>query len=443
MPNQQLKLPGFLPFPEQPDTRTNRMVDADRSFHDWYRFVLSFPPHLVRTYFEEFDLRPDRLVFDPFAGTGTTLVEARKHGIKSVGLEANPFAHFASSVKTNWEIDPDGLREWSAEIAQHVRRELWHQGINDEQTANGSPKLYRLRTLAPDAEALLIRDSISALPLHKTLVLRDEIETHKDPAFYAHARLALANALVYSFSNLRFGPEIGVGVIKTDMPVLGTWLQEIEKMASDLQSIQGYAPPNASVHLADARELSPYLGIGSINGVITSPPYPNEKDYTRTTRLESVILGFINNRLELREFKNRLLRSNTRTVFKNDNDDRWIRGNSEIQQLAKEIEDRRLALGKTSGFERLYHRVTKLYFGGMARHLAELRPFLCDGAYLAYVVGDQASYFQVLIRTGELLAHIAEELGYKVVRIDLFRERFSTASRKYLREEAVILQWKG
>ena len=77
----------------------------------------------------------------------------------------------------------------------------------------------------------------------------------------------------------------------------------------------------------------------------------------------------------------------------------------------------------------------------MARHLAELRPFLRPGAMLGYVVGDQASFFQVLIRTGELLAGIAQALGYEVVSIDLFRTRLATATKQQMREEVVVLRW--
>lgn len=51
----------------------NRMVNADKSAHDWYRFVLSYPPHLVREYSRRFDLNEGSLVLDPFCGTGTTL----------------------------------------------------------------------------------------------------------------------------------------------------------------------------------------------------------------------------------------------------------------------------------------------------------------------------------------------------------------------------------
>jgi hypothetical protein len=155
------------------------------------------------------------------------------------------------------------------------------------------------------------------------------------------------------------------------------------------------------------------------------------------------MLGFIKNKEELRALKKGLLRSNTRNVYKGDDDDAWIAEHTEIQAIAAEIERRRAELGKTSGFEKLYSRVTKLYFGGMARHLAELRTFLRPGAYLGYVVGDQASYLQVMIRTGQLLADIARSLGYKVVGIDLFRTRLATATRQQMREEVVVLQWLG
>ncbi len=141
--------------------------------------------------------------------------------------------------------------------------------------------------------------------------------------------------------------------------------------------------------------------------------------------------------------KRNLVRSNTRGVYQADRDDLLVNGHLEIERIAAEIEQRRIALGKTSGFERLYARVTKLYFGGMKQHLADLRGVLRPGAKLAYVVGDQASYLRVMIRTGELLADIATSLGYEVIGIDLFRTRLATATREQLREEVVLLRWPG
>jgi DNA modification methylase len=199
----------------------------------------------------------------------------------------------------------------------------------------------------------------------------------------------------------------------------------------------------AQALFSDSRFVEKILTPNSIDAVITSPPYPNEKDYTRITRLESVIFGFIETKSDLRLLKKGLIRSNTRNVYKEDDDDKWIENYPEIGIIADEIEKRRIELGKTSGFEKLYSKVTRLYFGGMARHLASLRPILRPGAQLAYVVGDQASYLRIMIKTGQLIGNIAESLGYQVESIDLFRTRLATATKEQLREEVVILKWKG
>jgi len=429
----------------------NKLHIEDAAAHEWYRFVLSFPPHLVRAYIDRFGLNYGHCVLDPFCGTGTTVIECKKLGIPSVGIEANPMAHFASEVKVDWSPLPDDLSKHADMIASVAGKRLESEGLTDSyQEASAFSAQHQppdehyatYRTLPPECLKLLLTDSISPRPLHKTLVLLDAIKEHHDERYHRHELLALAKALVFSISNLHFGPEVGVSKVKKfDAPTIATWQDNVRAIANDLRELQNHRDTPATIHRADARQLMPLLRPRSIDAVITSPPYPNEKDYTRTTRLESVLLGFINNKEELRALKRGLMRSNTRNVYKGDEDDAWVSTHEGIRQVADEIEARRIALGKTSGFERLYARVTRLYFGGMARHLAELREALRPGAYLAYVVGDQASYFRVMIRTGQLLADVAESLGYQLVDIDLFRSRLATATGEQLREEVVVLHW--
>jgi DNA modification methylase len=430
--DQSLKINGY----------GNQLAPEDKAFHDWYRFILSYPAHLVSYYINDFGIQKGQTILDPFCGTGTTLVEARLNQIDSVGMEANPIAHFATSTKTNWAVDPDLFLHTARAIATEALRFLNQQGINDNQLTDAK-NIKDLLSLGEEKEKLILRNSISPLPLHKALILQKVIDNHKNEQSYDHLRLALAKALVTQISNLHFGPEVGVGKIKADAPVIIPWLAEIENMVNDLRLIHGREFPATKAILADAREIKNVIKPASIDAVITSPPYPNEKDYTRTTRLESVFFGFINSKEDLRNHKKNLVRSNTRGVYKEDRDDEWVANNPEIQHIAEEIEKRRIELGKTSGFEKLYSRVTKLYFGGMTRHLLELRQVLRPGAQLAYVVGDQASYLRVMIRTGQILAKIAEEIGYEVVRVDLFRKRFATATKQELREEVVIMKWKG
>ena len=437
--------------PLHPSTRrtrsngsANKLAPEDAPAHEWYRFVLSFPPHLVRDYIGRFSVGRDHTVMDPFCGTGTTLVECKKLGIPSVGIEANPMAHFAASTKTDWTPDPEALSSHARHIANNALRELAAQGLEDVPAEVSSrSSIGTLDALPPESHSLLLTNSISELPLHKTLLLLRSLADDPEASFDRHEKLALAQALVSEISNLHFGPEVGVGKVKRDAPVIGPWLTRVERIANDLRSLGNGTSTCASAILGDSRSLPETLSRTELDAVITSPPYPNEKDYTRTTRLESVILGFVNSKDELRSLKRSFIRSNTRSVYKDDQDHAWVAGFPRIGQLADEIESRRRALGKTSGFERMYSRVTLLYFGGMARHFESLRELLRPGAMLAYVVGDQASYLRVMIRTGQLLADIARSLGYEVVGIDLFRTRTATATREQLREEVLVLRWPG
>jgi DNA modification methylase len=425
----------------------NNLQEQDHSVHDWYRFVLSFPPYLVRDYLSKFNIDKSKRVLDPFCGTGTTLVECKKNGIPSIGIDANPIAFFASKVKTDWSIDPNELWRHATEVAQTTLKKFENQGLSD----NGDLPLFgknikshlNYKKLPAEAEKIILRNSISPLPLHKTLELLDTLRIYRNEKVYQHEMLALAKAIVFKISNLHFGPEVGVRSPKRDAPVVSAWLSCVREIADDLKQCLNNSRISAEVHFSDSRDLNGLLELKSIDTVITSPPYPNEKDYTRTTRLESVLLGFINDRKELRSLKMNLVRSNTRGVYKNDADDLLVEDHEEINRIANAIENRRVELGKTSGFERLYPRVAKLYFGGMFRHFSELRKVLKPGAHLAYVVGDQASYLRIMIRTGQILADIAKSLGYKVVSIDLFRTRLATATRKQLREEVVVLYWPG
>ncbi|CAN5370901.1 DNA methyltransferase [soil metagenome] len=423
---------------------SNKLLAGDELVHNWYRFVLSFPPHLVRHYLSELEVTADSCVLDPFCGTGTTIVECKKNGIASVGVESNLLAHFASSTKVDWSPSPEKLLFQSERIADLWRDAMSASTVGEDDLVEG---IYRqeegLETLGAEKFSLLLKDSISPLPLHKAILLRRILEDEAPAKLVPHLRLALARSLVADIGNLHFGPEVGVGPPKDDAPVIESWQASVRSICDGLRAYGSHKGTPARVFREDARQISNVLEPESIDAVITSPPYPNEKDYTRTTRLESVLLGFVETKAELRAMKKGLLRSNTRNVYVEDTDDRWVAENEAIQTLATEIERRRIELGKTSGFERQYARVTKLYFGGMYRHLADLRTALKPGARLAYVVGDQASYFRVMIRTGQILGAIAQQLGYELVSIDLFRTRLATATRAQLREEVVILKWPG
>ena len=94
----------------------------------------------------------------PFAAQEPQVVEAKKLGIRGIGIEANPIAHFLSTAKTDWNIDPDTLLSYAATIAENAVAEMRSQGISDyEGSNNPAVNTSYLRHLAPQATDLLLK----------------------------------------------------------------------------------------------------------------------------------------------------------------------------------------------------------------------------------------------------------------------------------------------
>ena len=432
----------------------NTILDVDLPLHCWYRFVLSFPPHLVRKYLSDFRLSKHDVILDPFCGTGTTIVEAKKNGIPSIGCDAHPLAVLASRVKTHWGYDLKAIASILSKIVHQAERSFTTHGLLPITSLSQSVMTDLPSSnfaLNDDENEILPNGFISDRPLRRILILRNEIENEtsdhsvlvKD--FFL---LALANVIANGACNFAHGPEIYRKKSIIDYDVLTHFSAQVNRMCYDLKEnvVINNIDVHSQVFFEDARLLSRISD--GISAVITSPPYPNEKDYTRTTRVESILLGLITSPKMLRSVKNSLIRSNTRNTFAEDRDAEEVKDFQSIQKICQAIEERRNFLRKTSGFERLYHKVVAHYFGGMRLHFRSLHARLREKAQLAYVVGDQLSYLMVHIPTARILSEIAESEGFRIVRFDHWRNRQATRS-KYggelnkklkIREEVLILE---
>ncbi len=425
----------------------------DGIVHRWYRFVLAFPDHLVTEMCERFDATQGDMVLDPFCGTGTTLVECKKMGLDVTGIEANPASVLASQVKTAWDTDLFQLRDALWEIINQT------QPLCEQLTFSAQPLFadafnsdhLKTQLLANSPEGqyfvssgMLKRGWISETPFYKTIALLNEIRSIDcDDQVKNVLKLALVAILVETVGNVSFGPEIYVSGRKEDVDVLGTFRNRMETIISDLETVQTLPARGHSLVLpGDARECAKILienEITSIDYVITSPPYPTEKDYTRQTRLELVFLGFVYDRQSLQRVKRAMVRSHSKGIYKADDDGQWVADIPEVRAIADEL--RIKIKDKTYGFAKLYPRIIEEYFGGMHRHLQSLKKALRVGGQCAYVVGDQRTYLQTYTPTGKILGIIAERLGFVVEDALVWRVRKgTTGSGEEIKEEIVILR---
>ncbi|GAI92208.1 unnamed protein product, partial [marine sediment metagenome] len=87
--------------------------------HYAYSFALAFNDSLVSSIIDRFDVSGESLVIDPFCGTGTTLIECKRRGIRSIGIDANPACVLIAKAKVDWTIS---RRKSQACLKDIVRR---------------------------------------------------------------------------------------------------------------------------------------------------------------------------------------------------------------------------------------------------------------------------------------------------------------------------------
>lgn len=422
-------------FQTFPPGKSDLQQFEEAAFHRWYHFILGFSDQLVGPLLDKLQVTSDHLVLDPFCGTGTTLIECAKRQISSIGVDANPFAVFAARVKTRFDLDPDALTDAMRRVEARYRRIVSTNRRFDREAT------YTYL----DKSGMLSRGWISKRPLRKALALRDAIRRGKDQDFSDAMALALIADLPTNIGNMKFGPQIYRGRIKEDVDPLPLFRSRVLAIAEDLRNYSTnnriYAKPNILV--GDARSLKPALRraygpvIPELSFVICSPPYPTEHDYTRHTRLELAFTEDVSTLQCLREIKRTMIRSHTKGIYKGDYDAQRAQRLQLVEHAASLIE--KAVDGKASGFEKLYPTVVRSYFGGMRRHFGSLFRLMRSGGMAAYVVGDQAAYLRIPIRTAVLLGETAASVGFKVEGVDLWRRRWSTGIKDYLDENILLL----
>jgi DNA modification methylase len=274
--------------------------------------VLSYSDHFVRNMIERSNDIIDKdtsVILDPFLGTGTTTVEAMKLGYKAIGIEANPICVLASRVKSNWSLDPVKINDYLAEIGESYFKEIrnYRININTNGSLNSNDRKNK-KPLLKIEHKLLNEKYISPIPWTKINVLKQTVTSVvKNDNKYLDMFLLILAKTFRHVANVKFAPEISYIKPKPDAEVFRYFKDFVTEVMVDLKEVADARlnlNPVSRVICGDSRFMGKLLDENEqIDLVITSPPYPVDKDYTRITRLESSILGLTNDLKDVRNVK--------------------------------------------------------------------------------------------------------------------------------------------
>jgi site-specific DNA-methyltransferase (cytosine-N4-specific) len=270
---------GVETLDRQAKRKLELIADADWHFadaktqtgvHGVHPYPAKFIPQIPRQLIALLADRPELVVFDPFCGSGTTLVEAQAAGHPSIGVDLNPIATLIARVKTR--RSSDSITDLAADITSRARK-----------TAIATPDIPRIdHWFAQDVKCALA-------------ALGHQIAQITDDAVRDDLRLAWSSIIVrvsFQDGDTRYAavPKAVSGELVFDL---------FERAASDLDSArQAHFDSLFSRDFAAARVITSDIlsvspeEIGPVDLVITSPPYPNAYEYWLYHKYRMYWLGF-------------------------------------------------------------------------------------------------------------------------------------------------------
>ncbi|MFX1286694.1 MAG: hypothetical protein ACFFB5_23860 [Promethearchaeota archaeon] len=394
--------------------------------HRWFPYKEGFSQSFVENMFKRYKINKKSRIFDPFTGCGTILVEAKKREIYSAGFELNPFVHFLAKVKLNWDIDIILLEQVFNEILNKYKFLKSNKEKNKEfleAKTNITLKPPSMNTL----EKFYDKNTITRL-----LILKEHW-FFLDNISLRNLLMLIFSSLLVDMSNASRSPSLGYKKSKMTMEK-NVWEEYVNRLNIVIQDLKWIRKKynvknnNYKLVMEDNRTSKAFDGEKFTN-IITSPPYVNNIDYIRNTKLELFWCDFVKSKEAFYQLKKAFSRSFLGSIKENE----IIEVSPSIVKLAEEIK-------QSKPFNKKVPAMITAYFKDMETTFKNLNKILEPGAKIAVVIGDSC-FSNVHIPTDILLCELLKPLGYIVEEIEIVRFRRSTFHKTKLRECIIHLRY--
>ena len=400
----------------------------------WFPYREGYSTILVNAFIKE--LKIEGNVFDPFSGSGTTLLVSRHNNLNSYGIDVNPISVLVSKVE--------------------------NEQYNKNDTENLILEIEKLKNVSPSNEVFYIsfdlakkafnNEILQALLQFKSYI--KEIQNTKIQNVFFVVWLSIIERVSnikkegngVKYKNRKRTPNGYINIEKEiwESQVFPkdkfTYVKEkivnqLEVILYDIQYHYGASEKQPTIFKGSCLEFDKLFS-EEISFTFFSPPYCNCFDYFEIHKIDLWLGDFVHDKEEFRLLRNSGFRSNTNSL----NNKPIVYNNEHLENLISLFNTNKLWNTKIPN-------VVRGYFDDTYTLLNKLFIQTSKGGYVGIVVGNSA-YSGVIIPTDVLIADIAKQIGFKVKNIFITRHLTTSSQQKqeleplknYLRESIVLLK---
>lgn len=405
----------FVLYPSLSRSLVSFQANKTRAVYRWYKYKEAFSATLVEHLLNKYRITSGRIL-DPFAGSGTALFSSSSMGISADGIELLPIGQ--QIILTRKLLESEQNADYLATLKCWFAARTWRQA---EQYP--LPELRITRGAYPEQTKEAIEKYIQAwqgesqrfqivLRFILLCVLESISYTRKDGQY-----------LRWDYrSGRRQGKKVfdKGKILDFDQAVCA----KADEILFDLHAAReqtGLFPVETSsgeiqLYNGSSLDLMPQVPDSVYDAVITSPPYCNRYDYTRTYALELALLGI--GEQEIINLRQQMLSCTVENRAKDllIVNPQWasalaVADNQELLQVILKYLDEQKAQGKLNNNG--IPRMVRGYFYEMACIIAECFRVLKPNSYLL-MVNDNVRYAGASISVDMILSDFAEKLGFSI-----------------------------
>jgi len=390
--------------------------------HGIHTYTAKLIPQIPKYFIEKYSNYGDT-IFDPFCGSGTTLLEAKLSHRNSVGIDLNPLAILISKVKT-YHYNIKSLEKAIIDFKKCFNIKLKTCDFNEIPNIN-----YWLSRKVKN-DLITIRSNIE--------MIRDNVG-YKNYLFFLVCFSSIIRTVSYADNRIAKLYKSKREIEKIDSgwkpDTIKIFFIKLDNVFKTLSKTSPFLRNNAFVktYVENACQYNKKLNKKiTIDYIITSPPYINAQDYYRSYKLELWILNLLNP-LETKSFKSKIIGSEN---YGTEKFSKW-----KIKEIKYSLLKNKLI--KLLSISPRKASIVYNYFSKMETIISEFSQTLEQGKYFTIVLGNN-TISKIKIPCHIIIKQIAKNYNFELVEIgkDEIKSRslppFRNHTNGYIFEEWIL-----